>query len=107
MTKLINLGANVNAKSAGGFVPLHITLGNSLLEGIFEKKKIESRLEIVKLLVAAGAGIDAQDNDGISVLHYAIADCLSLEFLLQREANRNLKITAPYQPNAWAPFFFF
>ena len=64
---MIAAGADVNAKDADGFAPLH---------GAACKGRIAS----VKALIAAGADVNAKDTNGFTPLHWAACervDCIS------------------------------
>jgi hypothetical protein len=89
--RLLNEGADVNAKNKYGQTPLHwaATWGH---------------LDIVKLLVDRGADINAKDEDGETPLHWAAAnDHLDVvEFLLDRGADVNAKSGYGQTPLHWA-----
>ncbi len=54
---LIDKGAQVDAKSSGGWTPLHYAAGRNV--------------EIVRLLCDSGADVEARNNDGWRPLHFA------------------------------------
>jgi hypothetical protein len=56
---LIDKGADIQAKSSGGWTPLHSAAGQG------------GHIEIVRLLCDRGADIEARDNGGWRPLHYA------------------------------------
>lgn len=55
--KLIDHGANINAKGSGGLTPLHwaVAIGHK---------------DVSELLLANGANVNAKDNDGLTPLHW-------------------------------------
>ena len=57
---LLEAGADVNARSGGGRVPLHSAAGSGSLEH-------------VSLLLKAGADVNARDGVGNTLLHLAAA----------------------------------
>jgi ankyrin repeat protein len=110
---LISNGANINA-SAGinKYTPLHLAIANcsvKIVDRLIKNKadvnactsreftplhfaswpKIKDRLDILKLLISAGANINSQDDCGDSPLHdSAIQGYIrQVEYLLQKGAN--------------------
>jgi ankyrin repeat protein len=82
LTKLLlDKGADVNARDAGGFTPLRVAI---------ERK---NDLELIKLLLAKGANINAKDSIGNTPLHIAAAldRFEEVELLLQKGADVNAK----------------
>ena len=55
VTALLEAGANVHARSVFGATPLHLAVGPTITEGL---------LETVRILVSAGADLDAADQEG-------------------------------------------
>ncbi|MEM3964298.1 MAG: ankyrin repeat domain-containing protein [Thermofilaceae archaeon] len=74
--KLLEQGANVNARSRVGWTPLHWAAEKGYLE-------------VARLLVEKGANVNARDNDGRTPLHYAaLYGYLDVvRFLLEAGAN--------------------
>ena len=68
MRELLAAGANVDVASTSfsGWRPLHIALFNDHIEGA-----MGSTMDAVKLLLNAGADVNALDEDGKSPLDYA------------------------------------
>jgi serine/threonine-protein phosphatase 6 regulatory ankyrin repeat subunit B len=59
---LVEVGANIHARSALGATPLHLAIGPTITEGL---------LETVRVLVLAGAAVDAANLDGKTPLDEA------------------------------------
>lgn len=67
---LIAAGANVNAKTKGGYTPLH--------QASMSFRGHTDLPEIIHILLAAGAKVDARNNDGVTPLMWA-AECNAVE----------------------------
>src|SRR5262249_46342137 len=87
---LIANGADVRARSTGGFTPLMFAARQGDLDG-------------VKLLLANGADVNAIAHDGISVLHVATlrGHTVLARYLLDQGANPNANGPG-YSPLHWA-----
>lgn len=82
---LIEKGAKVNIKNNLGQQPIHFIIQISpSLPGAYE-----ARLQLLQKLLDAGADINAQDNDGNTMLHLSVSihDILWLEALLNKYGN--------------------
>lgn len=55
MAALVEAGASVHARSVFAATPLHLAVGPTMTEGL---------LETVRILVSAGADLDAADKEG-------------------------------------------
>jgi ankyrin repeat protein len=80
---LINIGADVNARTAKGKTPLHLTASKT--GPLFPGK------QMAEALIAAGAKIDLQANDGSTALHYAAQNNAAdvADLLIQKGADVN------------------
>ena len=91
----------VNFRSRDGITPL-IALTQSKSSG--------PRDEVLRLLLTAGADVNAQANDGTTALHNVTKNCeLSLlKLLLSKGADPNVKIhnSVYYTTNGYTPIFF-
>ncbi len=91
--ELIKKGINVNARNKNGWTPLMMaTYSKHLLIPLPTKIK-ERQNEIVSLLIAAGAELNARDTQGNTTLIYAVANALVdvVEMLLKNKADPNLE----------------
>lgn len=82
---LIEKGAKVNIRNNLGQQPIHFIIQISpSLPGAYE-----ARLQLLQKLLDAGADINAQDNDGNTMLHLSVSihDILWLEALLNKYGN--------------------
>ena len=85
-------GSIINFKTIRGRTPLMIAI-------------ILKRINIVKMLLEAGANLNVQDNDGLTVLHYAVMNDDNLELiklLLSYSPNRCLKDKRGLTPSSYA-----
>jgi ankyrin repeat protein len=74
---LIAKRANINAKNAAGCTPLHIALGGTAhYVGPFHK-------DAARMLAAAGADLNAQDNSGRSCLASTAGDPETIQLLIK------------------------
>ncbi|MDD2898325.1 MAG: ankyrin repeat domain-containing protein [Desulfuromonadaceae bacterium] len=96
---LISKGANVNAKSNSGWTPLHKAIEryayppDSGRSPPPSANELASMMEIVKLLIANGADVNAESSDGETPLIFAAAAGRSdlVELLIAHNANINSK----------------
>jgi ankyrin repeat protein len=84
--RLVNLGANVNAKDSWGRTPLH-----RVLEDRYNSD--EDGFRVAQLLVVQGADVNARDEDDQTPLHFAsyFLELTLVRMLLDRGANVNAK----------------
>ena len=105
--RLIEMGANVNAKDKWGMSPLHVTdsvaitellisagadvNANNYLEWLPLYKWVDkNNIAITKLLIEAGANVDVKDKYGSIPLHYTKSIALA-ELLISAGAKVNSK----------------
>ncbi len=98
---LVDRSANVNAassESSGGVTPLHLAAGRGhvSIEGLSQEEAAREfarlRLQLIELLIDAGASIEARDSEGRTPLHTAVEASRSatvVEALLDSGANIN------------------
>uniref|UniRef100_A0A182WLZ9 Uncharacterized protein n=1 Tax=Anopheles minimus TaxID=112268 RepID=A0A182WLZ9_9DIPT len=94
--RLVKKGVNVNARNDWG--------RNSLLALVFCFRSAQwngHTLKTVELLLDHGAGINMQDNDGNTALHYAFGDMHMdlVQLLMARGADRKIKNNANKLPH--------
>jgi ankyrin repeat protein len=83
VTYLISRGLKTSLKNGMGQTPMHCAIS-------MRKKNICEILQI--LLAAPGAGVNARDFDGDSLLHYAVCrDIKIVEFLVKNKAKTDVK----------------
>jgi hypothetical protein len=80
MKALVELGANVEAKTAGGRTPLHVAA-------------VSGQVESIKLLVQLGVNKEANDDDGWTALHHAACSghVEAIKVLVQLGVNKEAK----------------
>lgn len=85
--ELIEAGADVNARSEGGWTPLHSAAKNKYVE-------------VAKVLIDAGADVNAADDECRSVLHTAVRqNCPEMvQVLIDAGADINAKNSRGYTP---------
>ena len=98
---LVDRGADVNAassESSGEVTPLHLAAGKGRIsiEGLIQeeaaKESARLRLQLIELLLDAGASIEARDSEGQTPLHTAVEASRSatvVEALLDSGADIN------------------
>ncbi len=91
ITPLLELGANVNAKTKWGKTPLHIA-ANSVY---FSESRIPD-------LINYGADLNAQDNEGNTPLHIAANSCAIEGVKILLRHNPDLRIMNVYKRSAAA-----
>lgn len=122
--RLIQLGANVNAKTEDNYTPLHVAVnyGSEDKKDIVElllskgadinakandgdtplyKAIIHSKIEIARFLIDNGSDVNIQNSHGLTPLHWAaIRDYKEIvELLLRARANKNIKATRGFCAN--------
>lgn len=88
---IINYGINLNIKDKRGYTPLMYMVEEGLKIG--DKKEKDSFIERLIYFLKYRVNIDAQDNDGRTVIHKAVIanDLVVLEKLLTKKADLSIK----------------
>ena len=88
---IINYGINLNIKDKRGYTPLMYMVEEGLK--ISDKKEKDSFIERLIYFLKYRVNIDAQDNDGRTVIHKAVIanDLVVLEKLLTKKADLSIK----------------
>ena len=88
---IINYGINLNIKDKRGYTPLIYMVEEGLK--ISDKKEKDSFIERLIYFLKYRVNIDAQDNDGRTVIHKAVIanDLVVLEKLLTKKADLSIK----------------
>ena len=88
---IINYGINLNIKDKRGYTPLMYMVEEGLKIG--DKKEKDSFIERLIYFLKYRVNIDAQDNDGRTVIHKAVIanDLVVLEKLLTKKADLSIR----------------
>ena len=88
---IINYGINLNIKDKRGYTPLMYMVEEGLK--ISDKKEKDSFIERLIYFLKYRVNIDAQDNDGRTVIHKAVIanDLVVLEKLLTKKADLSIR----------------
>ena len=88
---IINYGINLNIKDKRGYTPLIYMVEEGLK--ISDKKEKDSFIERLIYFLKYRVNIDAQDNDGRTVIHKAVIanDLVVLEKLLTKKADLSIR----------------
>ena len=88
INRLIEEGADVNAKDDNGYLPLHYAVRND-------------NIDLVELLIEEGADVNAKDDWGRTPLHWAKSEEIT-ELLIEEGTNVNAKDDEGRSPLDWA-----
>jgi ankyrin repeat protein len=86
---LLDNGTNIASRNIDGWTPLISVTG---LNKFYPKVQAQNRIEVCRILVSCGAGVNARARDGTTALHRAVSakDAAVIKFLLEKGADTAL-----------------